>query len=311
MDLHERFMGRALELAARGVGRVEPNPRVGAVLVRGGRVVGEGAHLWFGGPHAEVNAVRAAGSRARGAVLYVNLEPCSRFGKTPPCTDLLIRAGVRRVVYGARDAGQRGAAVLRRAGIAVTGGVRERDSVRLNAEFFKLQRTGLPYVTAKWAMSLDGRMTGRRWISSAESRRRTHAERRRYGAILVGAETVRRDNPRLAGVTAAVLGGRIPPRARVVRPGSVVFATRPVRLAAEVLVRPRWTVRAALRELGRRGIQSVLIEGGRNVLDQAFAERVVDELLVIVAPRLIAGGARVRVSSRALVGSDLWVRGRP
>lgn len=314
-------MRRALALAARGAGSVEPNPRVGAVVVKGGRIVGEGAHLKFGGPHAEVHAIEQAGRRARGATVYVTLEPCSTHGKTPPCTDLLVRAGVRRVVYAARDPNQLGAGTLRRAGIEVVGGVCRADARAINAPFFKHAETGMPYVIAKWAMSLDGRLHSAsgdsKWISSAESRRRTHDERRRVQAILVGAGTVREDNPRLHGVVAAVLGGRVPPRSRCVRPESVIFATRPATLRGTVLVRDRWTVRAALRELGRRGIQSVLIEGGRGVLDQAFAEGVVDEILVVVAPTVIGGAARMRQAVPlggvmvSLVGPDVWIRGGP
>jgi diaminohydroxyphosphoribosylaminopyrimidine deaminase/5-amino-6-(5-phosphoribosylamino)uracil reductase len=318
----ERFMRRALELARRGAGRVEPNPCVGAVVVRSGRIVGEGAHLRFGGPHAEVWAVGRAGRRARGATLYTTLEPCSRWGKTPPCTDLVIGAGIRRVVYAARDRHQRGAAALRRAGLAVDGGLLAAEARALNAPFFKQVERGLPYVAAKWAMSLDGRLAAAggdsRWISSAESRRRTRAERARFQAILVGAGTVRRDDPRLLGVRAAVLGGRIPRRARIVRAGTIVFATRPARLGpATVLRRRRWTVTAALRELARRGVQSLLIEGGRTVLEQAFAEGVVDEVLAVIAPRVIGGARRVsravpiREPRVTLVGPDVWVRGRP
>lgn len=301
-------MRRALALAGRGRGRVEPNPCVGAVVVRGGRIVGEGAHLRFGGPHAEVHALQAAGQSARGATLYTTLEPCDRWGKTPPCTDGVIAAGIRHVVFAAADPTQSGARKLRAAGLRVTGGVCRAEARALNAAFFTHAETGLPYVAAKWAMSLDGRMSGR-WISSAESRRRTHTERAKFQAILVGAGTVRADDPRLRGVRAVVLGGRIPARSRVVREGTLVFATRPARLGrATVLVRRRWTVRAVLRELARRGVQSVLIEGGRNVLDQAFAEGVVDELLAIIAPRVGTGRLKAPVVTK--VGGDVWVRGR-
>jgi diaminohydroxyphosphoribosylaminopyrimidine deaminase/5-amino-6-(5-phosphoribosylamino)uracil reductase len=198
-------MRRALTLAAQGLGRVEPNPMVGAVVVADGKIVGEGFHARFGGPHAEIFALNAADPRAQGADLFVSLEPCCHYGKTPPCTDAVLRAGVRRVVAAVLDpfpqVSGRGMELLRQAGVETKVGVLEEESRRLNAAFFKWQKTGRPLVIAKWAMTLDGRLatsTGdSRWISSEESRRRVHEVRRVADAVLVGAGTVTADAPSL------------------------------------------------------------------------------------------------------------------
>ena len=194
-----------MALAVRGQGAVEPNPMVGCVLVRGGRVVGEGWHKRFGGPHAEVEALRAAGRAARGATAYVSLEPCCHFGKTPPCTDALIAAGVSRVVAAMRDpfpkVRGRGRRLLEAAGIKVGMGLCEAEAMRLNAPYLKRQRTGRPWVILKWAQSVDGRIATRtgdsKWISSEDSRAQAHDLRGRVDAVIVGVGTVRADDPLL------------------------------------------------------------------------------------------------------------------
>jgi diaminohydroxyphosphoribosylaminopyrimidine deaminase/5-amino-6-(5-phosphoribosylamino)uracil reductase len=208
-DRDEHWIRRALDLAAAGLGRVAPNPMVGAVLVRGEEVVGEGYHARFGGPHAEVVALKQAGPRARGAELFVSLEPCCHHGKTPPCTEAILAAGVLRVVVAVTDpfpeVAGRGLAVLKEAGVEVRAGILETEARRLNAAYFKRQATGLPLIIAKWAMTLDGRMADaagdpdvhRDWISSEESRRRVHEVRRIVDGVLVGARTVEVDRPRL------------------------------------------------------------------------------------------------------------------
>ena len=198
-------MRRALELAAGGLGRVEPNPMAGAVVVQGDRIVGEGFHARFGGPHAEVVALQHAGSEARGAELFVSLEPCCHFGKTPPCTEAILAAGIRRVVAAVADpfpeVSGKGLAALRAAGVETVVGVLEVEARRQNAAFFKRQLTGLPLVIAKWAMTLDGRIATAagesRWISSEESRRRVHEVRRMCDAVIVGAVTAVKDKPSL------------------------------------------------------------------------------------------------------------------
>ena len=215
-DRDTTTMRRALALARRGLGRVEPNPMVGAVVVRDGRIVGEGYHRRFGGPHAEVVALEAAGPDARGAELFVTLEPCCHHGKTPPCTEAIVAAGVRRVVAAAEDpfpeVAGRGLARLREAGLRVTVGVLEEEARRLNAAFFKRTRTGRPLVIAKWAMTLDGRLADAsgtsRWISGEASRRRVHEVRRICDAVLVGSGTALADAPSLTVRHAAPLPER-------------------------------------------------------------------------------------------------------
>lgn len=201
----EQFMRRAIALAVQYEGLVEPNPMVGCVLVRNGRIIAEGAHERFGGPHAEVLALRAAGANARGATAYVNLEPCAHYGKTPPCADALIRAGVRRVVAAMRDPFSevqgRGFEKLRTAGIAVDVGVLAEAAATLNGSFLKRVLQRRPWVILKWAQSLDGKIATRsgdsRWISDETCRTDAHAVRGRVDAIVVGVETVLRDNPAL------------------------------------------------------------------------------------------------------------------
>jgi diaminohydroxyphosphoribosylaminopyrimidine deaminase/5-amino-6-(5-phosphoribosylamino)uracil reductase len=198
-------MARALDLAVQGLGRVEPNPMVGAVVVQDDRIVGEGYHARFGGPHAEAAALAQAGHSARGAELFVSLEPCCHFGKTPPCTDAVLAAGVRRVVAAVADpfpeVAGRGIQILKDAGIETAVGVLQERARRLNGAFFKRVRTGLPLVIAKWAMTLDGRMATAsgesRWISSEESRRRVHEVRRVCDAVIIGAGTALADEPSL------------------------------------------------------------------------------------------------------------------
>src|SRR6516164_5755720 len=188
------WMMRALALAERGRGHVEPNPLVGAVVVRDGRLIGEGWHQRYGQAHAEVNALAAAGDAARGATLYVTLEPCCHFGKTPPCTDAVIRAGVARVFAAMSDpfpqVAGKGAELLRRAGIAVAVGLCETQARRLNAPYLKLLAKGRPYVHAKWAMTLDGKIATRtgdsKWISNRASRWIVHELRGRMDTIVVG-----------------------------------------------------------------------------------------------------------------------------
>jgi len=201
----ERYMRRALARAIEGLGRVEPNPMVGAVVVQNDRIVAEGRHARFGAPHAEVVAIQQAGTLARGAELFVSLEPCSHHGKTPPCTEAILAAGIRRVVAAVTDpfpeVSGRGLARLREAGLEVAVGVLEEEARRLNAAFFKRQATGLPLVIAKWAMTLDGRLATAagesRWISCEESRRRVHEVRRIVDAVIVGAGTAVKDMPSL------------------------------------------------------------------------------------------------------------------
>lgn len=322
-DYH--WMRRALELAERGRGQVEPNPLVGAVLVRADRVIAEGWHQRYGQAHAEVNALAAAGELVQGATLFVTLEPCCHDGKTPPCTAALIAAGIGRVVAAMPDpfpqVAGRGIERLRAAGIPVDVGVAEAEARRLNAPYLKLVATALPYVHAKWALTLDGKIATRsgdsKWISSEASRRRVHELRGRMDAIVVGSGTVLADNPLL---TARPPGPRTATRIVFDSRGRLPLASQlaltarevPVLLAvaeglpaetgaalrqtgAEVLELPRRGatsrpgVRELLEELGRRRMTNILVEGGSEVLGSFLDSGAIDEVHVFIAPRLIGG----------------------
>jgi diaminohydroxyphosphoribosylaminopyrimidine deaminase/5-amino-6-(5-phosphoribosylamino)uracil reductase len=317
-----RFMLRALRLARRGEGRVEPNPMVGCVIVRDGRIIGEGWHRGFGGPHAEVEALRACRQPPRGTTVYVTLEPCCHWGKTPPCTEALIAAGVGRVVAALRDPNPqisgRGVRRLRRAGIRVDLGPLEAEAAALVAPYRKWVRRKRPWVIAKWAQSLDGCIARRasegRWISDEAARRHAHAVRGRVDAILVGVGTVLADDPLLTCrlvrpkrlATRVVLDSalRTPPGSRLVRTArqvpTLIFcgqrvAARRVRPYVETgcIVEPVHTRREGLAwddvldRLGSRQVTNLLVEGGGRVLGTLFDRRLVDEVHVYVAPLLI------------------------
>jgi len=319
----EQFMEQAIELAASADYHTSPNPMVGAVVVRDGKVVGMGAHMRAGEPHAEVHALNTAGDAARGADLYVTQEPCSHHGRTPPCVDAVIAAGVKRVVIGMQDPNPkvdgRGISALRAAGITVISGVLEQRVRKLNEFFVKHVTTGMPFVTAKFAMSLDGRIATHsgesRWITSDEARQEVHRLRHMHDAILVGANTVLRDDPNLT--TRLPEGGRSPLRvvvdsrlrvpfeARIFgqESGSVLLATsdraRGDRLrefekrGVPVVVLPadhgRVGLPDLLRHLGEREAISLLIEGGSSMHGSAFDQRLVDKVVAFVAPRIIGG----------------------
>ena len=326
MSGDEQFMARALALAARGRGTVEPNPMVGAVVVRDGRVVGEGWHKFFGGPHAEIEAVaaaRAAGEPIAGATIYVTLEPCCHHGKTPPCTRALIHEGVARVVAAMEDPDEqvagKGLAELRAAGIEIVVGVCEPAARKLLAPYIKLRTRARPWVICKWAQSLDGKIathTGHsRWISSEASRQRVHELRGQVDGVCVGVGTVLADDPLLTNrggrgkqPTRVVLDAtlRIPPTCRLL--GSldvspVIVATRadtpPARAdalaaaGAEVLMLPvvgdGMDLGALMDDLGRRQWTHLLVEGGRGALSSILSAGLADELLVFVAPLLVGG----------------------
>ena len=319
----EHWMRICLALAERGVGRVSPNPLVGCVIVRNGKKVAEGWHRAFGGPHAEREALKWAGPAAKGATAYINLEPCCHWGKTPPCTDALIAAGVRRVVAAVRDPNRlmsgRGLARLRRAGISVTVGVLEKDAAHLNRAFFKWIRTGLPYVTLKAAATLDGKICTRtgasRWISSPASRRWVHRLRGQVDAVAVGANTALRDNPLLTAhgegrnPIRILIDGRlaVKPSARVFsKDASTILATtlpaarKAGRLrkkgVALIACRPERAGRGVnlkelMRTLGKMYISHVLVEGGGSLNASFIENRLVDEMLVFVAPKVFGGEA--------------------
>jgi diaminohydroxyphosphoribosylaminopyrimidine deaminase/5-amino-6-(5-phosphoribosylamino)uracil reductase len=307
-------MARAVELAASGRFRVEPNPLVGCVLVKGGRVVAEGHHAYWGGPHAEAMALNKAGPRAKGATAYVTLEPCGHKGKTPPCAGALLRAGVKEVVYAHVDphpvtAGA-GPALLREGGVRVRKAPVPAALRKLMAPY--LAHVGLrrPWVVAKWAMSADGRTATRtgdsKWISSEVSRRWAHRNLRAHAdAILVGAETVRTDDPELTNRSGrgrqplrVVVCGRnkIPRRSRVLTDGGATLLAAPTGFRApprtEVMacgqlgrVDPKWL----LKGLYERGLRRLLLEGGGALAGAFFDRQLVDQVAIFLAPRILGG----------------------
>lgn len=317
----ERWMRRALDLATRGLGETNPNPAVGCVVVAGGRAVGEGWHRRAGGPHAEVVALGAAGPRARGATLYVTLEPCPHEGRTPPCAPQVRDAGVRRAVVAMRDPNPlvdgRGLAVLRRAGIEVRLGVLGEEAALLNERFVTSVREGRVFVLLKVALTLDGRIATARgdskWITSPRQRREARAMRRLHDAVAVGIGTVVADDPlllpspRVRRPFPRIIFDsrlRIPPASRLVRsarqaPVWVLCgrAGRDRRGALErrgvkIIVAPnpgRVPLKWALRELWRRGIRSLMVEGGAELLGSFLAERLVDQVALFRAPLLLGG----------------------
>jgi diaminohydroxyphosphoribosylaminopyrimidine deaminase/5-amino-6-(5-phosphoribosylamino)uracil reductase len=351
----EKFMWRSLELARRGLGEVEPNPMVGAVLVRGGRVVAEGWHRRFGGPHAEIDALERAGSKSKGATLYVSLEPCPHFGKTPPCTDRILDAGVREIVAAVRDPNPivngKGLQILRRHGLKVRTGPLEDEAVRLNRGFFKAHRVGLPYVAAKWAMTLDGKIATRtgdsRWVSGDRARGWVRSLRDDFQAILVGANTALRDDPGLRGGKRDPIrivldsNARLPLDSQLVKSAkerrTIVAVTDSApaakrrkleRAGVQVIRIETPDLRLVFEELARSGIHSILVEGGGEVHASLFESGLADEVLVVVAPKIAGGrdavtpveGEGLSKMAEALplknvtverLGNDVLIRGTP
>ncbi|MDX2079333.1 MAG: bifunctional diaminohydroxyphosphoribosylaminopyrimidine deaminase/5-amino-6-(5-phosphoribosylamino)uracil reductase RibD [Terrimicrobiaceae bacterium] len=312
----ENFMRRAIAEARKSLGKTHPNPAVGAVIVKNGRIVSTGWHRAAGLPHAEIEALRglSRGAVARDATLYVTLEPCSTHGKTPPCTNAILAAGIRRVVYGATDPNPahagRADAILQKAGIEVTRGILADDCRSLNRAWNQWISTGRPWVVAKTGASLDGRITSppnRRWITSPAARQDAMKLRAASQAILVGGETVRTDNPRLTirGLRGFpqpwrvvwTKSGRIPDDCHLLtdadRDRTLVYVNRPLR--------------SVLADLGRRGVAQVLLEGGGAVLGEAFDRALVDEVVFYVAPDVL-GGPVPAVAGRGVGSNEAAIR---
>lgn len=326
---HQHFMQMALNLARQGEGRTAPNPPVGAVIVNSGQVVGEGFHPQAGQPHAEIFALQQAGEKALGAEIYVTLEPCSHHGKTPPCADALIAAGIKTAYIGAVDPNPqvsgRGIEKMRKSGIAVHTGILEPQCRRLIAAFKKHITTGLPFTIYKAAMSLDGNTattTGdSRWVSGEQSREQVHRLRDRVEAIMVGVGTVLKDNPLLNTRLSEGAGRdplrvvvdshlRINPECRMLQqqsPAKTLIATISTEQqkilalqnsGAEVVVFPPDFADSAMvpllplwQELGRRQVQTLLLEGGPTLAAAALRNHLIDRLMVYVAPKLLGGSS--------------------
>ena len=321
----EQYMRRAIQLAAEGEGKTRPNPLVGAVIVKDGRLIGEGYHTKYGSLHAEREALADCirrGENPKGADIYVTLEPCCHTGKQPPCTEALIEAGVKRVIIGSSDPNPlvagKGIEILREHGIRVETGFLKEECDALNPIFFHYITTGKPYVALKYAMTADGRIatvTGAsRWITGEKAREHVHRIRNRYASILVGINTVLADNPMLncrlpGGVNPLriVLDSalRIPTTSQLVQtakeiPLLVVCGNAPAekkeqleKLGAEVLPLPgadgRADLKALVAELGRRGVDSLLIEGGSQVHYSALKAGIVNHIYSYVAPKIFGG----------------------
>ena len=325
-----KYMQMALKLAQRGIGSVEPNPAVGAVIVKGDRVIGKGWHKKFGGPHAEINALEdcaTLGIDPRGAAMYVTLEPCSHHGKTGPCTQAIIAAGLAKVFVAMIDpsehAGGKGIEQLRDAGIEVESGICEAEAKLLNASFVKYASTGRCWVTLKWAQSIDGKLavtgplpSGSGWISGEQSRKDVHKLRRRVGGILVGINTVIADDPLLTArpekgkkLTRIVLDNhlKIPLDCKLIKTAGehplLIYtleesvAAKPEiaedikQKGAEVLAyqasQGGSNLHFLLDELSKRGIAHLLVEGGPRVLTSFLKEELADEVVVYIAPKIL------------------------
>jgi diaminohydroxyphosphoribosylaminopyrimidine deaminase/5-amino-6-(5-phosphoribosylamino)uracil reductase len=300
------WMRRALKLALKAEGRTSPNPLVGAVLVRKGKMLGAGYHHRCGEPHAEIEAIHAARAQRkslRGATLYVTLEPCSTHGKTPPCTEAILRCGIQRVVVGATDPNPlhagRGFEILRAAGVEVTSGVLADECTEINRAFNHWITTGRPWVTAKLATSLDGRLARRpgedRWLSSPESRLKAHELRLRSDAILIGASTLRTDDPALTVRLPAgrMAGKRQPWRVVMTRGGRLPRSAQLFtdEQADRTLVFQKKSWNTVLTDLGRRGVTHLLIEGGGLTVASAFHAGIVNECVLFITPHLLGGKA--------------------
>jgi diaminohydroxyphosphoribosylaminopyrimidine deaminase / 5-amino-6-(5-phosphoribosylamino)uracil reductase len=324
MEEDRKYIRRAISLAKRGMGWVNPNPLVGAVILKNGRIIGQGYHAFFGGPHAEIAAFENAAENVKGATLYVTLEPCSHFGKTPPCTDAIIAKGIKKVVVGMKDPNPlvngNGLKVLRDAGIEVVTGIEEASILKMNERFIKYITTGKPFCTLKTAMTLDGKIAtvenASRWISCEDSRKQVHELRQEYSAVMVGINTVLYDDPLLNTRRARTKSkdplkvivdssGKISPELKVLKmnPQLVIIATTDKmemnkkrdleRLGAQVIVCPQKEGKVDLGtlmfSLGKMGIDSVLLEGGSTIAFTALMSGIVDKVVSFIAPKIIGG----------------------
>jgi diaminohydroxyphosphoribosylaminopyrimidine deaminase/5-amino-6-(5-phosphoribosylamino)uracil reductase len=323
----ESYIQLALEIAKKGMGNVSPNPLVGCVIVKNGRIVGAGYHEKYGYSHAEVNAINSANESIEGSTLYVNLEPCSHTGKTPPCTDKIIESKIKRVVIGTLDMNPlvsgSGIKKLKKAGIDVKVGVLEKECINLNKFFFKYILKKIPYVTLKFAQTLDAHIAdhngGSKWITSVDSRRYVHSLRSKYDAVLIGAGTALKDNPSL---TVRLVDGRNPKRIVVdsklsldtglnlfkknTDKGLIVLTSdknrqkqRKLKNLADLSIKVifvkeeaagRLDLKHALKELGKLNIASLLVEGGSKIFTSFIKENLFDEILMFMSPKILGCG---------------------
>ena len=323
----ELYIKRAIKLALKGKGKVSPNPLVGAVIVKNGKIIGEGYHKCFGAEHAETAALKSASTEITGAALYCNLEPCVHWGKTPPCANVLIASGIKKVVIGMLDPNPlvcgKGILFLQQSGIEVVTGILENTCKSINEPYIKYITTGLPYITVKMAQSIDGKITPRsntRYVlSGREAQHFVHRLRTEYDAVLIGRRTAEIDNPLL---TPRLVKGRVPVRIildtnlslnpelkifETISAGRIIVATashhkerilRFQNIGAEVLSvnssqSGRVDLKALMKRLGESGISSVLVEGGAAVFSDLLSERLVDRIMVIITPYMFGDGVSV------------------
>lgn len=343
-NIDRRHMQRAIRMAMRGQGFVEPNPMVGCVIAQGETILAEGWHRKFGGPHAEINAITMVGEQTNlaTATMYVTLEPCSHHGKTPPCAQAVLQSGIRRVVIAQVDpfaeVRGRGIQQLKDAGLEVHVGLLESDARELNAPYIKRVQAGRPWVLAKWAMTLDGKIATRtgnsQWITNSQSRAESHRLRGRVDAIIVGRQTVTQDDPALTArppgpriATRVVLDSqaRISLRCQLVAtaketPTMIVVGPKAPHESCETLANAGCIVIACqasdsterldqlLTELGKRQMTNVLVEGGGQLLGSFFDQQLVDEVHVFIAPQIIGGREATAAVSGTGVASiaDAW-----
>ena len=314
MNIHEKYMRLAIELARKAEGNTSPNPIVGAVIVKNNEIIGKGYHKKAGLPHAEINALRDAGQKAKGAILYVTLEPCGHFGRTPPCTAAIIKSGIKQVVIAMRDPNPvnngNGIRKLNRHGIKTKVGLLAKDAMAMNRPYIKFITKKIPFVTVKVAQSLDGKIATKRgdskWISSEDSRRYVHKLRRIADAVMVGANTIRRDDPLLLSRSRGKQPVRVIVSGRSGIPsGAKIFSGR--HKAPVIVVRPagrsgrKVNLNKLLTALAKRGIINILVEGGGELIAGLVKENLVDRFLVFIAPKIIGG----RDAKTAVEGSGI------
>jgi len=341
MGIDEKYMRMALGLARRAEGMTSPNPVVGAVIVKNGKVIGKGYHKRCGLPHAEVNALNEAGDKAKGAILYVTLEPCDHFGRTPPCTDALIKAKIKKAVIAMKDPNPlnngRGIKKLNAHGIKISVGMLEDEAKELNKPFIKFITTGMPYVTVKMAESLDGKIATKtgdsKWITGEDSRRYVRGLRARSDAVMVGVNTVIKDDPTLLSgkpkakepVRVIVDSGLKTPRnAKIfstagISPVYIATTKRAKKRPGIITVkadRGRVDLKDLIKKLGSMGIARLLVEGGGELAAAFVEKRLVDEFLFFIAPKIIGGkravtavgGSGIERMSQALLLNKMKVR---
>ncbi len=351
------YMHKALQMALRGKGKTSPNPTVGAVIVKNNRIIAEGWHRRAGSDHAEIMALKKAGAKAKGSTLYVTLEPCHHYGRTPPCVNAVIASGIKKVIIGMKDpnplTNAKSIAKLRKEKIKVKVGVLEKELLKLNEAFVKYIKSKMPFVVAKIAQSLDGKIAAAnghsKWITSQEARQYAHRLRDEFDAILVGINTVVKDNPRLKGVhkrlKKIVVDSqlRISPQAKLFKDtvsGDCFLATSRKapqkkieyfqRKGINVLVCPlksgKVDLKWLLKELAKQEITSILIEGGAHIISEALKAKLVDKMHIYIAPKIVGDqnalssvvGFKVNNVNRAIkfneitykrIGSDIFLSG--